>query len=199
MTDAERIEQIVTSGRWAPRHGWHDDHRHRDGTPEYLPAVQQVRAEFLALLEALDKRAVTDGRALQLGFGECAASHEILDAMFARGAVTLDRRECVIEDSVDPLPGRELRDPETVAFAKSHGPYSFLYCDAEHSHLGVWQDYREYAPLVSFGGVIAFHDTLERNGYPEVQVWKFLQDLENAGVKVNRIGTEVGCAWIVKQ
>jgi predicted O-methyltransferase YrrM len=34
----------------------------------------------------------------------------------------------------------------------------FLFIDGDHSYEGVWQDFRDYGPLVREGGIIAFHD-----------------------------------------
>jgi cephalosporin hydroxylase len=34
----------------------------------------------------------------------------------------------------------------------------FLFIDGDHSHDGVWQDFKTYAPFVAPGGLIAFHD-----------------------------------------
>jgi len=34
----------------------------------------------------------------------------------------------------------------------------FLFIDGDHSYEGVWHDFRDYAPLVREGGIIAFHD-----------------------------------------
>ena len=44
---------IAPGGAYAPRWGWHDDHRAADGTAAYLPALQQVRIEYAAFLEDL--------------------------------------------------------------------------------------------------------------------------------------------------
>jgi predicted O-methyltransferase YrrM len=34
----------------------------------------------------------------------------------------------------------------------------FLFIDGDHSHNGVWRDFNMYSPLVTPGGLIAFHD-----------------------------------------
>lgn len=51
VTLIEKADAVVNAPQWAPYFGWHDDHRHLDGTAGYLPAVQQVRAEFKELIE----------------------------------------------------------------------------------------------------------------------------------------------------
>jgi cephalosporin hydroxylase len=37
-------------------------------------------------------------------------------------------------------------------------PVDFLFIDGDHSYAGVAQDFRDYAPLVRAGGVVALHD-----------------------------------------
>jgi len=36
----------------------------------------------------------------------------------------------------------------------------FLFIDGDHSYEGVWQDFRDYGPLVREGGLIGFHDVV---------------------------------------
>jgi hypothetical protein len=191
-----RLDAIAYDTRWAPRSGWHDDHRGRDGTPAYLPAVQQVRAEFLALAEVLEWHDATAGRALQLGWGECGASHEMLRNEFRCGAVTLDWKGNWRNENRED--GGDIHSRDSIVFAQFYGPYSFLFCDAGHTYDAVARDFSAYYPMVVSGGVVAFHDSLPREGYREVEVWRFLAGLEEMRFKVNRIGSEVGIAWIVK-
>ena len=69
-----------------------------------------------------------------------------------------------------------------------------MFIDAGHSFNDVRSDYVDYGPFVKQGGIIAFHDALERDGYPELGVHKFVNSLE--GIKI--IGQEVGIAWMLK-
>jgi predicted O-methyltransferase YrrM len=47
---------------------------------------------------------------------------------------------------------------ERVATLLGGRPVDFLFIDGDHSRDGVWQDFNMYSPLVTPGGLIAFHD-----------------------------------------
>lgn len=188
------IDDILNQGRWVPRWGWHDDHRQLDGTTDYLPALQQVRSEFFDLVEVLDRANVIGGRCLQLGIGECEASHAMWRLLF-RDVVTIDWSVLAHQDE-RVVPGADTHSHPAAAFAASHGHYDFLFIDAGHSFEDARLDHRDYGPMVRKGGIIAFHDSLQRKGYEEVEVWRYLETL---GGRVNPIGSEVGTAWIVQE
>lgn len=201
MTRIEQIDALIAPGRFDPRWGWHDDHRERDGTLGYLPALMQVRSEFSGLLDALAGRqlpaaagSIFDGRCLQLGVGECAASHEVWKSLFAGGAVTLDFNGFYVDDRA-PERGGDTHTTASRLRVNAKGPYDFLFVDAGHSYDDVHLDYLDYSPMIRRGGVIAFHDSLARAAYPEVKVWKYLEHF----VDRKQIGDEVGIAWVVKE
>lgn len=201
MSLIEDVDALIAPGRYPPRWGWHDDHRRCDGTPGYLPALQQVRGEFAGLLGVLARHqlpngagSLLDGRCLQLGVGESAASHEVWQWLFG-AAVTIDWNGLYSEMSVK-RPGADTHSEVSRAFAERNGPYDFLFIDAGHSYDDVKTDYLDYSPMVRKGGVIAFHDSLPRKGYDEVKVWQYL---EVFGDKLNQIGSEVGIAWMAKE
>lgn len=57
----------------------------------------------------------------------------------------------------------------------------FLFIDGDHTEVGVEQDYNDYHHLVRPGGLIAFHDIIEKQAIPENQVYYFWKRLkENA-------------------
>lgn len=193
MSLIEHVDDLIAPGRFVPRWGWHDDHRVHDKTPAYLPALQQVRWEYAALLETLEDHGIVGGSCLQLGMGECDASHEAWRIAFRR-VVTLDLGVLADQD-VRTRPGGNTHAPAVIDFAALRAPFDFLFIDAGHSVDDVAEDYCDYAPMVRHGGIIAFHDALPRKGYEEVEVWRFLDTL---GSRVVRVGDEVGTAWIVK-
>lgn len=55
----------------------------------------------------------------------------------------------------------------------------FLFIDGDHSYAGVKQDFEDYAPFVKSGGIIAFHDIVERPVQPDIEVWRFWQELKH--------------------
>lgn len=190
-----RIDDIVNDPRWAPRRGWHDDHRHNDRTPAYLPAIMQVRAEFMTFVEHLEARGLVGGQArcLQLGLGECDASHEVWMHLCPGGVVTLDWR--AVRRDLLSMPGQDIRAPASNAYARAFGPYDVLFIDAGHKALDVAMDHAEYGDMVRSGGVIAFHDSCKRPGYEEeIEVWRYVDAIPH----IEHIGTEVGIAWFAK-
>jgi hypothetical protein len=172
------------------RYGWHDDHRSRDGTPEYLPAIQQVWEEFCGIAEEIGRRCLIGGTALQLGLGPCDTSHALWQAYFSH-VVSIDYRACLVGFR-PPLPGLDTGSSEALMLARGHAPYSFIFVDAGHSYEDVRRDHAAYGPLLRPGGLIAFHDALPRARYPEVEVWRYVKDLPG----VRFVGHEVGVALL---
>ncbi len=188
------LNSLLNEPRWLPYYGWHDDHREQDGTEFYRPAIMQVRSEFLDFVSLLRSNGVIPqvgiGRTLQLGLGNCGASHAMWRSLMG-SAFTIDRNGCSLDDEL--LLGADTHSREASIFAANNGPYDLLFIDAGHTFDDVAADYADYAPLVRPGGIIAFHDALPRAAYPEVEVHKFLaRRLPEANI----IGTEVGIAWI---
>lgn len=175
-----------------PYSGWHDDHREADGTGAYRPAIQQVRAEFVALLGAVAELSPRHA-ALQLGRGNCDAPHDAWRTAFEH-VLTIDRVSCRHDD--ETLPGADAASQEAQLVAGRYGPYDMLFVDAGHSYADVARDHDLYSPLVRSGGVVAFHDALPRVAYPEVEVHRFLVDRRFPGLVT--VGDEVGTAWYVK-
>ncbi len=185
------LDSILNHPCYAPYHGWHDDHRAADGTPAYLPAMQQVRDEFLDFLTVCVDR----DSCLQLGLGECDASHAVWRSQFAH-VVTIDWRVCLVGEDAEPLderhPGADTRSAAAITLAARYAPYDLVFIDAGHSYRDVEHDYLHYREMLRSGGVVALHDALPRPAYPEVEVHRFVATLP--GVKI--IGNEVGIAWL---
>jgi predicted O-methyltransferase YrrM len=54
----------------------------------------------------------------------------------------------------------------------------FLFIDGDHTEEGVRSDYNMYSPLVRSGGIIAFHDILEKQPVPGNQVFYFWEQIK---------------------
>lgn len=195
----DRVERLILrGGRFDPHWGWHDDHRPVDGTPEYKPALQQVRAEFTGMLGVLEEHldltaSGRDLRCLQLGIGECNASHAVWEALFGH-VLTIDWGLITYNDEILFQPGADTASDEAMEVAHQYAPYDFLFIDAGHSAEDARRDHANYGPMVRPGGIIAFHDALRRPGFEEaVQVWRYLETVRDP---VNIIGDEVGVAWL---
>lgn len=192
MTD---LDAILADPRWSPRRGWHDDHRHHDGTPAYLPAMMQVRQEFIDFLEVCAAFHL-GASVLQLGMGECDASHEVWRARFNR-VVTIDWRVCRVDDGIvaEILPGSDTRSRYAISLASANAPYDLVFIDAGHSLDDVQHDYLSYGAMLRPGGIVAMHDAIPRPAYPEVGVPAFVATLPHARI----IGEEVGIAWVERE
>lgn len=181
-------DAVANAPRYQPRYGWHDDHRVNERTAHYLPALQQVRSEFAEFLETglppVDQR----HKALQLGMGECTASHYVWLSIF-KHAVTISWGASAIDSNI--YPAMDTHDIVARDFAERCGPYDLLFIDAGHALYDVKRDWLDYGAMVRPGGTIAFHDALPRAGYPEVEVWRFIETLSDVTI----IGGEVGIAW----
>jgi cephalosporin hydroxylase len=75
---------------------------------------------------------------------------------------------------------RDSQDPKTVARLRSilkGRTIDFLMIDGDHLYDGVKRDWELYEPLVSDGGLIAFHDILEHPKETRVEVSRFWNEL----------------------
>lgn len=183
------IDELLGDPRWSPFSGWHDEHRQVDGTDAYRPAMMQVRDEFLAFVDALLEHSPR-ASCLQLGLGNCAASHEAWRLLYGC-VLTIDRGRCLLDRT--ELPGCDTHERAATALAMELEPFDLLFIDAGHDYADVEADWRNYRPMVRPGGIVAFHDALPRAAYPEVRVHEFLATLP---MPVNVIGNEVGIAWV---
>jgi predicted O-methyltransferase YrrM len=56
----------------------------------------------------------------------------------------------------------------------------FLFIDGDHTEEGIRSDYSMYSPLVRSGGIIAFHDILEKQPVPSNQVYYFWKEIKQS-------------------
>lgn len=54
----------------------------------------------------------------------------------------------------------------------------FLFIDGDHTYEGVKQDFEFYSRRVRPGGLIAFHDILKREDFPDIGVHRFWNELK---------------------
>ncbi len=64
--------------------------------------------------------------------------------------------------------------PEVVAEAAEHGPYDWVFIDADHTYSGVLADWEAYGQMVAPGGCVAFHDIVDRPDYGVSWLWRNL-------------------------
>lgn len=51
------------------------------------------------------------------------------------------------------------QDQAVVEQAREHGPYDFIFIDADHRYEAVKADWENYSPMIAADGIFAFHDT----------------------------------------
>jgi predicted O-methyltransferase YrrM len=54
----------------------------------------------------------------------------------------------------------------------------FLFLDGDHSYEGVKKDFELYSPLVRAGGMIGFHDIVLSPDHPDIQVYRFWNEIK---------------------
>jgi predicted O-methyltransferase YrrM len=57
-------------------------------------------------------------------------------------------------------------------------PLDYLFLDGDHSYDGVRRDFEMYAPLVSSGGIVAFHDIVVHQPETRCEVKKFWNEIK---------------------
>jgi predicted O-methyltransferase YrrM len=108
----------------------------------------QVAAEG-ALLVSIDFSADTCG-----GYAEGTTA--VLKGLLKSG----QSLECLRADSHAPSSLTWLRRVLDIR------PIDLLFIDGDHSYAGVKQDFETYSPLVTSGGLIAFHDIVPNASHP---------------------------------
>lgn len=69
-------------------------------------------------------------------------------------------------------------------------PIDFLFIDGDHTYEGVKADFEMYGPLVRPGGLIAFHDTQPRPAFPDIEVYRYWDELKKKYDTTDFIGPE---------
>jgi hypothetical protein len=179
------IDRLVDS-QCGEYYGWHDERAVPDRA-----AFQQDRREFESMLVMICDQQLIGGACLQLGMGPSGVSHDVWQMLF-RKVVTIDLSIVKINHQAF-MPGYDTHSHEAMTMASRHASFDFLFIDAGHTLQDVAADYYTYQQFVRTGGLITFHDALERDGYPEVKVHEFIKKMP-----VTVFGTEVGTAVMVK-
>jgi len=69
---------------------------------------------------------------------------------------------------------------ESVEKALGGQKIDFLFIDGDHRLQGVKADFDNFASLVRKDGIIAFHDIFPRPEFPEIEVYKFWNDVKKS-------------------
>lgn len=68
----------------------------------------------------------------------------------------------------------------------------FLFIDGDHTETGVARDYEEYKEFVRPGGIIAFHDIVERQPVKTNEVYHFWEKLKRRGLEMEEFVDDPG-------
>lgn len=152
----------------------------------------QMREEILALAEAV----ISINPKTILEIGTCNGGTFFIWANLASNlAITCDLNKSKIRDElyhsfpppdskckVIPLAGdsHDQQFLETVKNILDGNQVDFLFIDGDHTEEGVRSDYNMYSPLVRSGGIIAFHDILEKQPIPSNQVFYFWDEIKKS-------------------
>jgi predicted O-methyltransferase YrrM len=71
----------------------------------------------------------------------------------------------------------------------------FLFIDGDHTESGVERDYRDYVEFVRPGGLVAFHDIVEKQPLPTNQVYGFWKRLRQEADVVEFIDNPKQCGF----
>ncbi|MAW26219.1 MAG: hypothetical protein CMQ84_09590 [Gammaproteobacteria bacterium] len=83
------------------------------------------------------------------------------------------RFSCIEGDSHSPEVLRQLDE-----YLGTEKKVDFLFIDGDHTYQGVKRDFLMYKRFVNTGGFVAFHDIIQRDDYPGIEVWKFWDELK---------------------
>lgn len=71
--------------------------------------------------------------------------------------------------------------PETVKKIKEHAPFDFIFIDGGHTYGIAMADWQNYWPMLSVGGLLAFHDIAYSRDNPECGVRTVWREVRNNG------------------
>lgn len=155
----------------------------RDGSIELAPAAQQVAWEHAQMMRLFDDRQPC--RVLEVGsFTGGTLCYWIQHAPIGSVIVSVDdlARECDLWHEwaaasrvVLHVIRGDSHEETVIAQARTHAPYDWIFIDADHAYSSVALDWQSYGAMVNSGGIVAFHDIVERNGYGVHRLWRDLQ------------------------
>lgn len=91
------------------------------------------------------------------------------------------------------------QDTAVVDQAREHGPYDFVFIDADHSYDAGRQDWDNYSPMVAPGGMIAFHDIRRYEHGDLDRLWEEIKPGRRTVEFHDRTGAEwggIGVVWV---
>ena len=155
----EEIRRADRAAALCPDWGWHDDHCDKDGTAEYRLALMQVRAEFARFVDEIE-RVLGPARpaALQLGMGNCRASHAVWRFLFFRSVVTIDLGVIAVNGA--EFPGKNTHDEAAYQLAAGTGTVTTCCSSTPATPTPTWR--RTTRPMSRWCGPAASSPSMTR-------------------------------------
>jgi cephalosporin hydroxylase len=92
------------------------------------------------------------------------------------------------------LAGRS-QEPDIIDEARRLGPYDFAFIDGDHTYEAVKADFENYRTMMAPGGVMAFHDILAHERYPDNQVRRVWDEIVAAGYPTSELIENHSFSW----
>jgi len=173
--------------------------------------VQQVREELFEFIKIIlqHRRTILQKNlaycGLQIGLGHFGSTHWLLSQICTK-TVTVEFNWEFIERYITREKYDRNKDifiygssinKQTIKQTSLHKPFDTLLIDGNHTYKYVKQDFDNYYPMLNWGGICAFHDTIfevERYG-----VKTFVDELrEQYDIKDIIYSTTTGISYFIK-
>lgn len=154
----------------------------------------QIRSEITALAKAVEE--IKPKIILEIGTAR-GGTLLIWSSIASQKVISCDMQDMSIQgELLYELPPKDSNCEVTLLSGNSHDAgfhervlqelggekVDMLFIDGDHTEKGVEADYRDYHDLVRPGGIIAFHDIVEKQPLPINQVYYFWERLKREGV-----------------
>lgn len=194
-----RIDSWATADPDARGYGYHDSQY----PWAYDPAIEQERDSWLKFMAFLLREKV-HGDFLQIGLGRRGGAHASLREVAQRVVTVEIDPERVASYTGDRSDARDVfvvgdsHAPETLATVRGAAPrFDLLLIDGGDSLGDVARDWRDYAPLVAPGGIVAIADASQGSARARtgLDVDQFVFELQRSvlqpqGVRIERFGSQ---------
>ncbi len=165
--------------------------------------ASQDKFELWKLLELLKLN--PPKKILEIGVDKGFLCKTWLDAFPKAEVIGVDNNEAALQFNGFLLLVGDSHDPDVRNRTIDHGPqYDLIFIDGDHTYEGVRKDFEMYGPLITPGGIIAFHDIKRYPGqYEGVEVMKFWDECRQkwANIEIwngvlNKDAPGIGCLFL---
>ena len=88
------------------------------------------------------------------------------------------------------------RKPKTIGRVRERAPFDWVFIDAGHLYEEVRDDWENYRPMTSSGGVVCFHDILPPSrSWPTIEVAWLWKEIKAFGWETEEIIADPKAEW----